>query len=382
MNIEQSPLLASSVLVEHAAAIRALGKQTVENVIEIGRRLVDCRDNHLDHGEWLPWLKREFGWSRQTADNFIHVYERADKLPNFGNLNLPVSSLYLLAAPGTPQAARDEVGERMEAGEELSTAEVKEIIQEHKPAEASADDTADPAVEDRDTEHEFEPAKPARHLTPTKQLREELVKNVRLTSELAAARAHIEELEAARQHDLNLADERLCAAENRITELEAENAALREKLAAALAERGSTDTVPIATSKAPIPPSEAGLTADPKKGGIPLFLQVQNRTSVISRRQDMPLTGKAALRTIAAPMPSADGLAELDAIDAEIRKIQIKNLSRQPACEFKKLDKLRAKRTQLQKQLGLYKPSFEGDGADSAIHKSKMPADLRREVTA
>ena len=25
------------------------------------------------HGNWLPWLEREFGWSRQTADNFIDV---------------------------------------------------------------------------------------------------------------------------------------------------------------------------------------------------------------------------------------------------------------------------------------------------------------------
>src|SRR4051794_5421690 len=62
-------------LAEHAEAIRALGKQaienTIKNIIEIGERLVDVRDNHLDHGEWLPWLKREFAWSRQTADRFI-----------------------------------------------------------------------------------------------------------------------------------------------------------------------------------------------------------------------------------------------------------------------------------------------------------------------
>src|ERR1700747_3622596 len=50
-------------LTEHPDAIRRLGKQTVESIIEIGRRLIDCRGNHLEHGEWGPWLEREFGWS-------------------------------------------------------------------------------------------------------------------------------------------------------------------------------------------------------------------------------------------------------------------------------------------------------------------------------
>jgi len=119
---------ADPVLVEHAQAIRALGKRVVDDVIEIGRRLVDCRDNHLEHGQWLPWLKREFNWSRQTADNFIHVYEAQEKLPNFGNLDLPVSALYLLFAPSTPDEARNAVIERAKSGEALPVAEIKRVV--------------------------------------------------------------------------------------------------------------------------------------------------------------------------------------------------------------------------------------------------------------
>jgi hypothetical protein len=121
-------------LTEHAAAIRMLGKQTIENAIEIGRRLVDCRDNHLEHGQWLPWLEREFGWSRQHADNLIHFYEAREKLPNFGNLNLPLSGLYLLAAPSTPETARNAVLERAKSGEILPVKEVKRVVREHKQA--------------------------------------------------------------------------------------------------------------------------------------------------------------------------------------------------------------------------------------------------------
>jgi hypothetical protein len=120
------------LLTEHADAIRSLGKQTVGNIIEIGRRLVDCRDNHLEHGKWLPWLKREFNWSRQTADRFIHIYEASDKLPKLSNLEVPVSGLYLLAAPSTPVAAREEVIARAEAGEALPVAEVKHVVEKHK----------------------------------------------------------------------------------------------------------------------------------------------------------------------------------------------------------------------------------------------------------
>jgi len=119
---------ADTALSEHADAIRALGKQTVANIIEIGRRLVDCRENHLDHGEWLPWLKREFDWSRQTADRFIHVFEAADKLPKLSNLEVPISGLYLLTAPSASPEARDEIIERAEAGEKMPLAEVKRVI--------------------------------------------------------------------------------------------------------------------------------------------------------------------------------------------------------------------------------------------------------------
>jgi hypothetical protein len=31
------------------------------------------------HGEWLPWLERKFGWSDQTARKFIHVADMSGK---------------------------------------------------------------------------------------------------------------------------------------------------------------------------------------------------------------------------------------------------------------------------------------------------------------
>jgi Protein of unknown function (DUF3102) len=123
-------------LVEHAEAIRVLGRRIVGDIVEIGRRLVDARDNRCKHGEWLPWLEREFDWSRQTADNFIHVFESFGQIANVvGNLDIDCRSLYLLAAPSTPQEARDEVIERAEDGERLTQEQIKEIVDKAVNAE-------------------------------------------------------------------------------------------------------------------------------------------------------------------------------------------------------------------------------------------------------
>src|SRR5215471_21004737 len=124
------PARPDPVLAEHAAAIRKLGRQTVENVVEIGRLLTECK-RICGHGKWLPWLEREFGWEETTAQRFMRVHELA--LSKSGNLpDLPVSAIYLLAAPSTPKEARDEIIERAQAGETIPVTEAKHIIEHVK----------------------------------------------------------------------------------------------------------------------------------------------------------------------------------------------------------------------------------------------------------
>jgi hypothetical protein len=117
---------------EHAEAIRALGKQTIASVIEIGRRLTECK-TILGHGKWLPWLEREFGWAEQSARNFMAVHAMSLKSPTVGDLNLDMRSLYLIAAPSTPAEVRDEVIERAKSGEKVTHAEVKRAVAEAQP---------------------------------------------------------------------------------------------------------------------------------------------------------------------------------------------------------------------------------------------------------
>jgi hypothetical protein len=127
-------------LAAHADAIRALAKSAQRNIIEIGRRLTKARDD-VGHGNWLQWLTREFSWSDRTALNFMRVYELSRLSEKFSDLSIPMSALYLLARPSTPDEVREQVIERAEAGERITVAAVKEAV------EQAATDLPAPPVE-------------------------------------------------------------------------------------------------------------------------------------------------------------------------------------------------------------------------------------------
>jgi hypothetical protein len=128
---------ADEQLAQRVEAIRDLGKRTIANVIEIGHHLAEAK-KLCGHGNWLPWLKREFGWSDKTAEQFMNVYQLG-KIENISNLSLPVSGLYRLARPSTPEAVRQEVIERVQHGEKVSVAVVEGIIAKAKAIPAVPD---------------------------------------------------------------------------------------------------------------------------------------------------------------------------------------------------------------------------------------------------
>jgi Protein of unknown function (DUF3102) len=126
-------IAAAPLLAEHAQAIRSLGRRMIADTVEIGRRLAECR--RLIRRDWIAWLDREFGLSDRMALNFIRVHELAlARSENFSDLDLPVSGLYLLARPSTPESARDSIIKRAAAGEVLSLDDIRHEIGIEKPA--------------------------------------------------------------------------------------------------------------------------------------------------------------------------------------------------------------------------------------------------------
>ena len=108
---------------EHVDEILMLGRRSFEDIVEIGRRLVRCRELLKTQRGWLAWIKTKFGWSRATADNMIAVYVHRDKLLKFSTLRLPISALYLLAKQEPEVHQR--LARQVEAGEPVTVRAVK-----------------------------------------------------------------------------------------------------------------------------------------------------------------------------------------------------------------------------------------------------------------
>ena len=57
---------------EAAERIRQTVKRTIEDIMGVGNELLAVKDA-LPHGQFIPWLRAEFGWTERTARNFMAV---------------------------------------------------------------------------------------------------------------------------------------------------------------------------------------------------------------------------------------------------------------------------------------------------------------------
>lgn len=125
---------------ERAEKIRETAKRTAQGIIQIGQWLTEVK-RKLDHGQWYPWLHTEFGWSVDTAQRLMNVTEFV-KSRNLRHLEIDVSALYLIAAPKTPEPVVQEVIRRAEAGEPMTHAKAKEVLEDYR----SRNENPTPAV--------------------------------------------------------------------------------------------------------------------------------------------------------------------------------------------------------------------------------------------
>jgi hypothetical protein len=87
-----------------------LRQAVVSGIVEIGRKLVEVKER-VEHGRYTAFVTERLGWSMQSALNFTRVYEvvKSTKFVDLDTLSIDASSLYLIAAPSTPEEARQEV---------------------------------------------------------------------------------------------------------------------------------------------------------------------------------------------------------------------------------------------------------------------------------
>jgi hypothetical protein len=133
-DLAATPLDAATTLKQHAEAIKLLAKRVCRDIVEIGYHLTKAQEL-AGHGKWLRWLDQEFGWSEQTARNYMRVYELAQKSTTVVDLNLPLRALYVLAAPSTPESVREEIIGRAASGEKISYEQVGQEVAEARARE-------------------------------------------------------------------------------------------------------------------------------------------------------------------------------------------------------------------------------------------------------
>jgi hypothetical protein len=77
-NYDKLEPAARDVAKASAERIKAKVKKTVEDIIDVGNELLAVKQV-LEHGQFLKWLKGEFGWSERTARNFMAVADACNR---------------------------------------------------------------------------------------------------------------------------------------------------------------------------------------------------------------------------------------------------------------------------------------------------------------
>lgn len=111
---------------EQTEEIKALMKQTAEGVVKIGLKLLEAK-KRLGYGRYRQWIEAEFNWGKSTANSFENVARRFAGVQNLDNF--APSALYELAAPSTPEIAKEEALTRADSGEFITYTTAKEIKQ-------------------------------------------------------------------------------------------------------------------------------------------------------------------------------------------------------------------------------------------------------------
>src|SRR5271169_6210004 len=129
--------------------IRDHARLAVKNVVAIGETLVEVK-SRVQPGRYTEFVTQRLGWNERTTRRFIAVYQmfctlpttqsldcKTDKSSALDQLQIPVSALYKLAQPCTPEEVRAQVLEKAAQPRGVSLKETVDIIRESRQLAAS-----------------------------------------------------------------------------------------------------------------------------------------------------------------------------------------------------------------------------------------------------
>lgn len=109
--------------------ILILKQQTAQNIIEIGKRLINVKES-LPHGEWGKYLDEKVEFGKSTANNFMRVAKEFSNLQAIGSL--PQTKVFALLE--VPPEEREEFIKNNPVNE-MTTRELQQAIKDRDKAE-------------------------------------------------------------------------------------------------------------------------------------------------------------------------------------------------------------------------------------------------------
>ena len=126
-------------------------------VFRIANRLAKAHElfrYRRDEGGFQGWVENRLYYSRSHAYRLLDVNKLTASFPSWDTFGtLSASAIYQLAAPSTPNEVRNEIADRVKAGEKLSCADVQKTIKRAKGQVSDAEPKT-PGKSDQKTEQE------------------------------------------------------------------------------------------------------------------------------------------------------------------------------------------------------------------------------------
>lgn len=124
----------TEVIAAATARIKARMAGTIRDLIEIGRDLIRVK-SLLSHGEFMPWLEREFNMAGRTARNYMVAADFVDqrlagKVETVSHF--APADLYAIAAPRAPEEVVDGIVAAMNRGAKLTGTEAAKRVKDAK----------------------------------------------------------------------------------------------------------------------------------------------------------------------------------------------------------------------------------------------------------
>jgi hypothetical protein len=116
----------------------------VSSTVQTGKALLEAK-RYLSHGEFLAWVELEVGIGARAAQLYMRAAQWVSK-KHENVSHLSPSMLYILSASSTPEALRQEILDRLEAGERVKVAAVKTRLRRLREGGLDGSPNSSPAV--------------------------------------------------------------------------------------------------------------------------------------------------------------------------------------------------------------------------------------------